>query len=329
MPLPYRVLVVEDHETWRRHLCSVIGETRQWEAIGTASHGFEAIQKAEALKPDLILLDIGLPDLDGLEVAQRIITDNPGSKILFVSEHQSADVVGAALGTGARGYINKSEAGRELLPAMSAIVQGSWFVGAKFGGRFFDEATDTAAARELRRHEAGLYPDEASLLDDCARFAQSALRSGTSLIAVSPESRREPVERRLRTRGIDVGRALRAGKYRVLEVPATLSTFVVDGRLDEARFWKMASAVVVEAAQATGGHRGRVALYSDCAATLLRNGMVEVAISLEQVADELARTFDLDVFCPYLVGDLHCEDDDNPVFQTICAAHSEVRPRTR
>ena len=57
--------------------------------------------------------------------------------------------------------------------------------------------------------------------------------------------------------------------------------------------------------------------------------MVEMAISVERLWDELARTFDIDMFCPYLVGDLHCEDDDNPVFQTICAAHSAVRPRTR
>jgi len=328
MPLPYRVLVVEDHEPWRRHLCSVLGDTTEWEPIGTASHGFDAVQKAEALKPDLILLDIGLPDLDGIQVAQRIIAHNPGAKILFVSEHHSADVVVAALGSGARGYINKSEAGRDLLPAMAAVVQGRWFVGAGFGGRLFDEATEMGAARELRRHEAGLYPDEASLLDDCARFGASALQSGTSLVAVTPESRRQPLERRLRTLGVNVDRALRVGTYRVLGVPATLSTFVVDGRLDEARFWNTASALVIEAAQASGVHGGRVALYSDCAATLLRTGMAEVAISLERLADELARTFELDVFCPYLVGDLHCEDDDNPAFESICAAHSTVRPRT-
>src|SRR3954453_18904807 len=142
MPLPYRVLVVEDHERWRRHLYSVLENAIGYEPIGAATHGIEALQKAQELKPDLILMDVGLPGLDGIEAARRIVERDPGSSILFVSEHQSSDLVQAALATGARGYINKSDAGRELLPAMEAVVHGRWFVGARFGGRSFDTTTD-------------------------------------------------------------------------------------------------------------------------------------------------------------------------------------------
>ena len=322
----YRVLVVEDHERWRRHLCSVLARAAPWEVVGEASDGRHAVQKAASLKPDLVLMDIGLPSLDGLQAARRILAHDPRSKIVFVSEHQSLDILQAALATGARGYVTKSDAARELLPAMEAVIDGRWFVGARFGGRTAVAANDIAGTREMRRHEVGLYADEPSLLDEYARFSEAALRTGTSLITVLPDSRREALHQRLRACGIDVDLAARAGTYRALEVPATLSRFIVAGQLEEARFWNAASTLIIEAARVTGGTRPRAALCGDGAATLLREGLAEAAIAVEQLWDQVARTFDIDVFCPYLVEDLRC-DEENAVFQTICATHSAVHAR--
>jgi DNA-binding NarL/FixJ family response regulator len=323
----YRVLVVEDHEPWRRHVRSVLETPGRWEVVAEVSDGLLAVHTAEALTPCLILMDISLPGLDGIAATRRILARDPASRILFVSEHQSSDIVQAALGTGARGYVTKSDAARDLLPAMDAIVDGGWFVGARFGGRVFEPASDTAGARETRRHEAGLYSNEPSLMDDYARFAEAALSNGTTLIAVLPHPRREVLHQKLRARGIDVDRANRAGTYLALEVPATLSRFIVDGRLDEARFWNAASRLVIGAARATAGKRPRAAVCGDGAATLLREGLVDAATSLERLWDHMARTFDLDVFCPYLIEDLRC-DDWHPVFEAICAAHSAVHVRT-
>jgi two-component system nitrate/nitrite response regulator NarL len=276
--LAYRVLVVEDHERWRRHLCSVLECATQWELVGAAADGLEGLRKVDELKPDLILLDVGLPGLDGIEVAQRIFSRHPSSRVLFVSEHQSSDIVQAALGSGAQCYITKSDVGRELLPAMDAIVHGRWFIGARFGGRRFDTATDMAGAQASRRHEAGLYLDEASLLDDYARFSEAALRAGITLIAVLPESRRDRLHLKLRARGIDVDRAVREGTCLALEVPATLSRFVVDGRLDEAGFWNAASSLIIEAARKAGEKRPCAAVCGDGAATLLREGLGDAAV---------------------------------------------------
>ena len=83
--------------------------------IGVASDGLEAVQKAEELQPDIIVLDIGLPSLNGIEVARQIRKLSPKSKILFVSQESSAEMVQGALGTGAQGYVVKSDARRELL----------------------------------------------------------------------------------------------------------------------------------------------------------------------------------------------------------------------
>jgi len=154
--LSYRVLIVEDHERWRRCVRSVLERGAAWEIVAEAADGLAAVHIVEALKPDLILMDIGLPGLDGIGAARQILAQHPGSRILFVSEHQSPDIVQAALGTGARGYITKSDAARDLLPAMEAIVEGRSFVGARFGGLIVDLDTDRAAARETRRREVGL-----------------------------------------------------------------------------------------------------------------------------------------------------------------------------
>jgi DNA-binding NarL/FixJ family response regulator len=102
------------------------------QVIGVASDGLEAIQKAEELQPDLILLDIGLPSLDGIEVARQIRKFSPKSKILFVSQESDADVVQEALGTGAQGYVLKIDAGSDLLEGVNAVLRGERFVGNRF-----------------------------------------------------------------------------------------------------------------------------------------------------------------------------------------------------
>jgi DNA-binding NarL/FixJ family response regulator len=106
------------------------------QVIGEVSDGLEAVQKAQELQPDLILLDIGLPSLNGLEVARRIGKVSPASRILFVSENRSADIAEEALSTGASGYVVKSDAGSELLPAVKAVLEGRRFISASLASHF-------------------------------------------------------------------------------------------------------------------------------------------------------------------------------------------------
>src|SRR5947207_15219967 len=113
-----RVLAVDDFESFRRFAASQLGKRPELRIVGEASDGSEAVQKAEELQPDLILLDIGLPKLNGIEAARRIRKLSPGSKILFVSQDLSADFIHGALATGARGYVVKTDAGSELLTAV-------------------------------------------------------------------------------------------------------------------------------------------------------------------------------------------------------------------
>jgi DNA-binding NarL/FixJ family response regulator len=128
---PARTLVVDDYDPWRRHICAVLKARPELQVVGEASDGLEAVRMCEELKPDLILLDIGLSNLNGIEVEKRICQLVPSAKVLFLSQNNDAEVVQAALGNGAQGYVLKADAGSELLPAIKAILRGERFVSSR------------------------------------------------------------------------------------------------------------------------------------------------------------------------------------------------------
>jgi DNA-binding NarL/FixJ family response regulator len=130
-----RILVVDDYEPWRRFILTTLQQQPELAIIGQVSDGLEAVQQAQELQPDLVLLDIGLPTLNGIEVARRIRVAAPASRILFVTENRSPDIAEEALSTGAGGYMIKSDAS-ELLPALKAVLEGKRFISASLAGHF-------------------------------------------------------------------------------------------------------------------------------------------------------------------------------------------------
>ena len=321
-----RVLVVDDHELWRRHISSAVRQNLQCQLIGEAADGLEAVQKAERLRPDLIVLDIGLPVLNGIEAARRIRTSVPDSKILFVSEHRSPEIAQAALATGAHGYVVKSDAGFELLPAIDAIIQGQPFISARFGGNGFETARRARVPRETRSHEVQFSSDEASLLDGFAGFSAAALKAGSATIAVTTSSHRSMLHQRMETLGLDMDLAIQEGRYIWMDVADSLSAVMMDGWPDDARFRKVTTTLIDAAVRASTCAPARVAACGEIAPTLLREGRAGAAIRLEQLWDGLARTYDLDVLCGYSSRPaLH--DEEHGIFQQICAEHSAVHSR--
>ena len=123
-----RVLVVDDCDLWREFSVSTLEGQPEFQVIGEAADGLEAVQKAEELKPDLILLDIGLPKLNGIEAENWLCQAAPGTKLLLLTQHSDAEIVKAALSNGAQGYVLKTDAESELLPAIKAILRGEEFV---------------------------------------------------------------------------------------------------------------------------------------------------------------------------------------------------------
>ncbi|OLB86920.1 MAG: hypothetical protein DMG86_21435 [Acidobacteria bacterium] len=117
-----RILIADDHEVVRRGVRSLLTSRKEWDVCGEAVDGRDAVKKAKELKPDVVVLDISMPDLNGFEAARLIHKEVPQSKILILSQHNVSEMLQTALDAGARGYVSKSEVSRDLLPAVEAII---------------------------------------------------------------------------------------------------------------------------------------------------------------------------------------------------------------
>jgi len=273
-----RVLVIDDYEPFRRFVCSTLEKRPEFKVIGEASDGLEAVQKAEELQPDLMMLDIGLPTLNGIEVARRIRKLSPECKILFVSQESSADVVEEALSLGALGYVVKAHAGSELLAAVEAVRQGRQFLSIGLSGHDFTDATDAHVPDRLcheealpslvprkaevtRCHVVQFYSGDALFLDDFTRLITAALKAENAVIVVATESHRVSFLERLKAGGVDVAAAVEQKHYIPLNVADTLSTFMVNGLPDPVPFAQNAGDLIVEAAKAAKGEHPHLVAY--------------------------------------------------------------------
>lgn len=116
-----RILIADDHELVRRGLCSLLQSRSGWEICGEAKNGLEAINKVRELQPDVVVLDVTMPELNGLDAARLIHKESPRTEILIVSQHEPEEMSPRAIEAGARGYVSKSEVASELLEALEAI----------------------------------------------------------------------------------------------------------------------------------------------------------------------------------------------------------------
>jgi DNA-binding NarL/FixJ family response regulator len=127
----FRILIADDHEVARRGIRSLLGSHPGWEVTGEAKDGREAVEQTKELKPDLVLLDIGMPGLNGLDAARQIRDIRPMTSVLVLTMHDSEQVVREVLAVGARGFLLKSDAGRDLVSAVEAVQQHRTFFTSK------------------------------------------------------------------------------------------------------------------------------------------------------------------------------------------------------
>jgi DNA-binding NarL/FixJ family response regulator len=335
-----RVLVVDDYEPFRRFVCSTLRKMQAMQVIGEASDGLEAVRKAEELKPDLIVLDIGLPTLNGIEVARRIRKIRPECKILFLSQGSSADVAQAALNLGAMGYVVKAHAGSELLTAVEAVCKGRYFLskglsnhtwtfasGAQASDPLFHEEVLPSPVPEQAEikhcHEVQFYPDDSAFLVGFAGFIEAALSAGTPVIVVATESHQKGLLETLRARGTDSAAAMEQGLYLSLDVHQALSTFMVNDLPDPARFLKVLGGLLSSAAGATKAEHARVAACGEFAPTLWAQGKADAAIQVEHLTDEIARTRNVDILCGYVLN-ISQREQEMHMYERIGAEHSAV-----
>lgn len=317
-----RILVVDDFAPWRRYVSLKLSLRPEWNVVGEASDGQEALEKAQALQPDLVLLDVGLPVTSGIEAAQRIRKLSPKSKILFVSQNHSLDIAKEALRTGARGYVLKSDATTELLPAVEAVVMGYGFLSPWLASHDLPVASD----KQAHHHEAGFYSDDKGFLDDVALFIGAALSIGDSAIVVATKSHRDDLLPKLQTHGLDMDAVTAQGRYVALDAMDARSVFMRDGMPDPVLFMTGFGDLIVKARKAAQVKHARVAIFGEGVHLLWAEGNVEAAIQIEKLCNQLTEQYDVDVLCSYFLGHVPSGMDDM-IYQRICAEHSAVYAR--
>lgn len=124
-----RILIVDDHDVVRQGVRSILSDRSDWEICGEVGSGEAAIQAAATLKPDVVILDITMPGMSGLEAASRIVAFAPGIRILIFTMHESRLLADNVREAGAHGYVQKSQAGRDLVVAVERLLSGDTFFG--------------------------------------------------------------------------------------------------------------------------------------------------------------------------------------------------------
>lgn len=333
-----RVLVVDDFQPWRQFLLSTLQKLTQLRVIGEESDGLSAVHSAEQLKPDLIILDIGLPRLNGIDAARRIRKLSPDSRILFASADRSWETVEVALETGAGGYLVKTDAGTELASAIEAVIQGRPFVSsgvareraaqaAKQESRDAVESDEMPQAQSVNvRHQVDFYLDDMALVNGFCRAIGTALKVGAAAVVIATASHHTQILERLASNGVDINGAIEKGSYAYLNTLDALEMIMTDGTPDPIRCNKMVGNLVARANKIAGAGGAQVTICGECAPTLLQQGNEEAAVQLEHVFDEVARQHKVDTLCGYLWSAFP-EGENSKLFRRICAEHSGVRGR--
>jgi two-component system nitrate/nitrite response regulator NarL len=296
-----RILIVEDHAPFRRVICAALQRRAEFET-SEAADGLEGLRKIEDLQPDVILLDINLPGLDGFAIAQQIPKLAPYARLLFMSQESAPDVVQEALSLGAQGYIHKTSAGTDLLPAIDAVLAGRRFVSRSLA---FPTAADPAAAR---RHEILFCADDTAIVEGILHFIAPALNAGDGAVAVVTKARRAVLLQRLRARGVAIDHAIERGTYLSLDVDVAPTATELVQAIDSVR----------AAAARAGKAHPRVAACGERAAQMWAAGRTREASQAEALCNELPQ--DVDILCTYPAP----YTPEDQALADICAAHTAV-----
>jgi DNA-binding NarL/FixJ family response regulator len=309
------VLVVEDHAPFRRVICELLRQRADVQIVGEAADGLDAVCQAEALRPDVVMLDIGLPGQSGIEAARRIRAMVPDAKLMFVTIESSLEIVARAFSTGAHGYVYKPRAHRDVLPVLDAIMGGAQFVS---GGLARIAQGDSLACHQ---HHVVFYSSDDVLVQAFTRFIGGALDGGKAVIVLLNEAHEESVRRSLRASHVDVDRAIRQKRYVPMIISEMLAQVMVNGRVDPIRFQNAADALLADVERQAMNQGAGIAACGECAPTLWANGNVEAAMQLEHLWDEIGKSRQIDILCGY---PMIARDEAVKAVRSLCAEHTAV-----
>lgn len=143
---PLRLLLVDDHELLRRGAAALLEEQSGWTIVGEASDGESAVRLAGEVQPDIVVMDVGMRDLNGFQATREILKTRPKTQVLIFTMHEGEHVVRETIAAGAQGYVHKSDAGQHLIPAVQALREAQPYFSSPFAARILEEREKLAAS---------------------------------------------------------------------------------------------------------------------------------------------------------------------------------------
>ncbi len=306
-----RVLLADDNSAFLesvRHLLAA-----DFDIVALAGGGREALDLARRLRPDVVVLDVSMPDLDGFQTLKQLRRDGAEPRVVLLTMHQDDEIVAAAVNQGADGYVLKSRAHSDLISAIDHTL----------AGRLFVPSPTSLLTVAGHRHAVQFHDNDSRFLDDVSRFVGATLRSGEQIVMVTSEATRIGVAQRLQARNINLAMLAVQGQYVAQDSAVALSQVMRDGRPDKARLAEMINGLDRLRPAIPKGPRGRLTIFGDMAAVLCRNGDFEAALELERIWDELTRPLPFFTVCSY-PSDCFEHSAARHQLPSVCAAHSAV-----
>lgn len=297
-----RILIVDDHEAVRRGIRALLSARAEWSICGEASDGVEAIQKAKSLRPDVVLMDVTMPRMDGVQATKIIRQDVAEAEVVLISQNDPSIVRGQASEIGARDFVAKCDLSRDLLSTIERVVVGYGNPRTKnepWCGLLADAAP--------RDHIVQLYQDEQFLSRAVCRFAVSAINHGEGVILVPTSAHWNALRPRLEAEGVDVQAAQASGQLKVVDADQLLPGFMRDAMPDAPLFLGLAGETI---AQARGGDRfTKVRWWGEMVNVLWERGDIAASMGLEDLFHKLAHDQEIAIFCSFLMdnfdGEVH------------------------
>ena len=288
MPRP-RIVVADDHENTRAAIASLLAS--DFDVVSTVADGQAAVEAVDALRPDVVVLDISMPRLNGLEAATMIRHFPYAPWIVFATAHDDASIASAALALGASAVVRKREMPTQLVPAVR---------------------------RALSFHAVCFYEDRPSLARTVARFIGDGLAAGQGAVVVTTAAHGASIREQLTAMAVGSQARTGHGELLMFDADEVLSHLMVGDRPDAQRFNDTINPLMDKAA---GSSARPVRIYGDMVDVLWRSGREEAALSLEVLGHQLVAARKCSILCAYSAG-----VGRGKGFNTICDRHSHVVP---
>lgn len=298
-----RILIVDDNEMMRRGIRSLLSYRDDWSICGECKDGFEAVEAAGKLRPDVVLMDLAMPGMGGLQATRLIRSEYPNIQVIVVSQNDPVVVRDQIGEVGAAGFVPKSDIGQHLISKIEEVIRTRTSNSVTAREPWYDLLSSAAPCD----HIVQLYQDQRFLNRAVCRFAAGAIANGEGVILVPTIANWDAFRPRLEDEGIDVRAAESRGQLTIVDADDLLPTFLRDGMPDSPVFLGLAANVV---SRARGdGRYPKVRWWGEMVNVLWERGDVTASMHLEDLFDRLAHEQDIAIFCSFLMdnfnGDVH------------------------